>query len=291
MRSLLFVTMFVFQFVNVGARSITITEDVMFINKGDTLSGTLVLPDTSSLCPALVMIHGSGVAKRNIGYAKKLAAKGVAVLTYDKRGCGKSGGKYNGNTNVSTSNLKLLAGDALAGVELLTHHNRIDHSKIGLWGISQAGWIAPIAASESGKIAFIVMLSGPTVPVVKELKYSAKAENDPDFFNKYTQDEIEALMNEWTFSGIYFWIVGFRLDPKPLWEKLDIPVLWIYGEKDRSIPAQSSISIIEQMNKTNFHVKTCPDYGHLLKPPESNDVPADEVNDYFIRWIMQQIGE
>ena len=50
----------------------------------------------------------------------------------------------------------------------------------------------------------MIMLSCPTVSVVKELKYSKLAEDDPDIFNKYTQNEITSYMNKWAFSDIYF---------------------------------------------------------------------------------------
>jgi hypothetical protein len=54
------------------------------------------------------------------GFAKWLAGQGVAALTYDKRGVGKSGGAYAGpevgTNNVGPANLKLLVGDAAAAV-------------------------------------------------------------------------------------------------------------------------------------------------------------------------------
>jgi dienelactone hydrolase len=292
MRVTFFITLFCFGYLslliadNKNVKNNPIIEDVSFINQGDTLSGTLVLPDTSSLCPALIMIHGSGKSERNIEYAKKLASKGVATLTYDKRGVGKSGGKYEGNLNASTNNLSLLADDAIAGINILMNHKRIDKNKIGVWGISQAGWIAPIAASKSKNISYMVILSGPTVPVIKELKYSKFSENDPEFFNKYSQEEIEELMNKWSFSDIFFKTIGFNFDPKPYLETLEIPVLWIYGDKDRSIPAHLSMKIIDQNNKGNFKIKCYPNYDHSLNFPDDQDIPAAEVNDYFINWIM-----
>lgn len=263
-----------------------ITEDVRFINEDDTLSGTIVLPDTTTLSPAVIMIHGSGKAERNIPYAKKLAAKGLGVLTYDKRGCGKSGGKYEGNLNASTKNLKLLAGDAAAGVQVLIDHPKVDKNRVGSWGISQAGWIAPIAAAESENVAFMIMLSCPTVTVVQELKYSDLAEGDPEVFEKYTPEEIDDQMTSWSFSNIYFKIVGFNLDPVDYLDKLDIPALWIYGEQDRSIPARKSMEIIRELNKDKFEIKSYPEYGHALKLPEDKDLPSGQVNGYFVNWIM-----
>jgi hypothetical protein len=81
-----------------------------------TLSGTLVMP--SNMVAAVVLVDGSGKDPRNIPFARALARAGLATLTYDKRGVGKSGGVYAGpevgTNNVDPGNLNLLAGDASA---------------------------------------------------------------------------------------------------------------------------------------------------------------------------------
>ena len=69
------------------------------------------------------------------------ASRGLAVLTYDKRGCGGSGGDW------KTVDLDVLAQDALAGVRWLKAQPGVDASRVGVWGISQGGWIGPLAAS------------------------------------------------------------------------------------------------------------------------------------------------
>jgi alpha-beta hydrolase superfamily lysophospholipase len=64
-------------------------QDLEFRSAGVTLSGTLLLP--SNMIAAVVLVHGSGKHTRNISFAQALARSGVATLTYDKRGVGKSG--------------------------------------------------------------------------------------------------------------------------------------------------------------------------------------------------------
>jgi len=73
----------------------------------------------------------------------------------DDRGVGGS----EGNTANSTS--LDFAGDALAGVEFLKTQKNIDSSKIGLVGHSEGGSIAPLAATESKDVSFIVLMAGP----------------------------------------------------------------------------------------------------------------------------------
>lgn len=271
--------------LNLSAKTDLLIQEVSFESHEVEISGTLVLPNSDFPVPAMIMIHGSGTATRNIEYASDIAAKGIAVLTYDKRGCGSSGGEYEGKFNVTNKNLKLLADDAISGIQLLKSNKKIDQNMIGVWGISQAGWIAPIVATKESGVSYMVMLSCPTVPVPQELKYSEMAENDEDFFEKYTQEEIRREIEKFHFSDIFFKIVGYKLDPREYLKKLEIPVLWIFGEKDRSIPAIISMQEIEKMNKEHFSVKTDPDYGHFLRSADSNRTPSIQVDDLFIDWI------
>ena len=98
------------------------TEDVTFTSAGITLAGTLFTPKHP--VAAVVLVHGSGQEKRMLGIATRLASRGLVVLTYDKRGVGKSGGVYAGpevgTNNVDATNLDLLATDASAAVILVT---------------------------------------------------------------------------------------------------------------------------------------------------------------------------
>ena len=90
--------------------------DITFYSEGVLLAGTLFSPTDPQA--AIVLVHGSGLEKRMNGFAKRLAARGIAVLTYDKRGVGTSGGIYAGpevgTNNVDSMNLSLLAKDASA---------------------------------------------------------------------------------------------------------------------------------------------------------------------------------
>ena len=67
-------------------------EEVSFRNGDVTLSGTLLLPLTEELHPAVVFLHGSGSEGRYAGrfLAEYFTRHGIAALIYDKRGVGKS---------------------------------------------------------------------------------------------------------------------------------------------------------------------------------------------------------
>jgi dienelactone hydrolase len=131
-------------------------EEISFTNGDVTLSGTLVLPLTKAPHPAVVVCGGSDpwVRSELRALADFFAVNGVAALIYDKRGCGSSTGDLN------TSGFDDSAGDALAGLELLKNRPDINPHQIGLWGISEGGWIVSLAASRSTDVAFIISISG-----------------------------------------------------------------------------------------------------------------------------------
>jgi len=134
---------------------------------GITLAGTLTLPAGKGPFPAAVLISGSGPQNRNeelMGHkpflviADYLTRRGIAVLRYDDRGVGASGGDFAGATSQD------FAGDARAAVDFLKERPEIASDKIGLIGHSEGGLIAPLVAARSpNAIAFLVLLAGPGV--------------------------------------------------------------------------------------------------------------------------------
>ena len=94
------------------------TENVIFESQGIKLVGTIYSPESPH--SAVVMVHGSDSVPRLSKIAKLLAKNDILVLTYDKRGVGKSGGVYAGpevgTNNISIENLNLLAEDASSDV-------------------------------------------------------------------------------------------------------------------------------------------------------------------------------
>jgi pimeloyl-ACP methyl ester carboxylesterase len=141
-------------------------EEVKIQSGTVTLAGTLTLPDSAPPFPAVVLITGSGPQNRDeevFGMkpfrliADAFTRKGIAVLRCDDRGVGGS----TGSTPQSSSSD--FADDALAQVRYLKGRPEIDKARIGLLGHSEGGLVAPIAASRSSDVAFIVLLSGPAV--------------------------------------------------------------------------------------------------------------------------------
>lgn len=145
------------------------SEDVTFENKKAnlTLAGTLTLPKKEGVFPVVVLITGSGPQNRDeelaghkpfLVLSDYLTRNGIAVLRYDDRGVGQSKGEFKTATSAD------FASDVSAAVSYLHSRKDINPTKIGLIGHSEGGLIAPMVASRSKDIAFIVLLAGPGLP-------------------------------------------------------------------------------------------------------------------------------
>ena len=143
------------------------SEEVSYTNGDVKLAGTLTLPEGPGPFPAVLLLTGSGPQDRDeaiLGHkpflviADHLTRNGIAVLRVDDRGVGGSSGSVDASTTAD------FAQDALAGVRFLKKHAKIAPDRIGLMGHSEGGIVAPLAASQSSDVAFIVMLAGSGVP-------------------------------------------------------------------------------------------------------------------------------
>ncbi len=280
-------------------------ETVKFRNDTVTLTGEVTTPTVKGRKhPAIVLIHGSNDEDRDYLklWAEMFAAQGFAVLSFDKRGVRDSTGDW------KTSGFEDLAKDVLAGVDLLKKRKNINAKKIGLWGISQAGWIAPIVAAQTKDISFIILHAGAMVTpsqqglqsIESELQaYGFPAEEitkalayyklDDDFtrtgegWEKLRKAYMDANKQgaEWLLSEPQpkdFWFRSmFRrimdFDSVPYWQKVNVPVLAFFGEFDRTVPPEPNKTILENTLKKlgNINVEThvLPKANHLFLKSES----------------------
>jgi dienelactone hydrolase len=132
-------------------------EAVSFRSGTVTLAGTIVRPAAATRSPAVVLFHGSGPQRRDLTTARWFAEQGILALAYDKRGVGESTGDYRPVPFTD------LCDDGLAAIELLKRRSDVDANRIGVWGLSQGGWLGPLAASRSPDVKFVIAVSGPGV--------------------------------------------------------------------------------------------------------------------------------
>ena len=221
--------------------------------------------------PAIVMGHGSGQATRHqLGsLAQRFVDAGFAVLRYDKRGVGDSGGVYEIAGNVANSErvFPILAGDMLAGVEFLKTRSDVDPARIGLFGGSQAGWIIPIAASRSSDVKFMILVVGPTVSVGVENYYSSLVENSPS----------ASLEDAYARSRVYAGPHGY--DPRSTLESLSTPGLWLLGGVDRSIPTPLTVEVLQSLQDSGRP------YGWIVYPGADHNLGGVDFMSDAVRFL------
>lgn len=152
-------------------------EEELIINfETEELNGILTFPARGHPYPAVVLLHGSDRSGKEDPYykahAENLVQSGFAVLRYDGPGWG---GKDNQESGFET--LESRTAEAIAVVMHLRSRPDLQADKIGLWGISQGGWICQMAAATSDKVAFIIPTSGPGVTPAEQEVFRVEAES------------------------------------------------------------------------------------------------------------------
>jgi hypothetical protein len=307
------------------------TEDFIVSNGDVQLATTLYVPSGAGPHPAVVHLHGSGDHTRENYYhlADFLARLGVASAIQDKRGCGESGGNW------LDAGFAEYAQDGIATVHALQKRSDIDPRRVGMIGISQAGWIMPLAASMSPDVAFIVNISAPSITVEEEGYYDPLYALQQKGYGEDVLNEARAVLEmdrrvTRTGEGIeelsarvrelrktdWFKVMEFApappnsksrdwyrrildYDPVPTLEKVNVPILWIYGEADESVPASRCIEILNRIvadGSKPWTIRLFPGADHVLRvppKPEQAELPyrvlADGYLDAIQVWVRDHV--
>ncbi len=255
--------------------------EVHFRCNGAVLAGTLNLPNETGRHPAVIYVHASGEASRwtwEVPWVRKIVGSGLAFFSYDKRGVGESEGVCcPGDDN----HFNLLAADAVGAANALRSRSEIDAAQIGLLGLSQGGWIVPLATVRSNdRIAFTAIVSGAATTTHEEEQWSElageEADNPPELTNKAKADFTDQLDPS-----------GF--DPVPLIQRMSVPGLWLYGGQDRSLPADRSAETIRRLGRAehkDFSVVMFPNAGHGLLDTPPSDPRAITT---LVAWLRKHV--
>jgi dienelactone hydrolase len=247
---------------------------------GTVLHGRLLVPRCAGPHPAVVYIQGSGPVDRHNGpFQTFLLQQGVAVLSYDKRG-------YTTDKDAwHEPDLSQLAADAAAAVRFLATQPGIDAHRIGIFGVSQAGWIAPAAAVEAKGVAFLILRAGAAVSEFETHTHESRQEFRADGLHGLDLDYAVALEREiyrlamdgqsiaatdhlvapyvdtswyktafgdgpvsetWS-AGWWSWAQrNFAFSATPYLERFDGSVLWFLGGKDENVPLIPTRAALER---------------------------------------------
>ncbi|MDQ6528465.1 serine aminopeptidase domain-containing protein [Flavobacterium sp. LHD-85] len=253
------------------------TKEIKFISEGISLAATIFTP--KNIQAAVVIVHGSGQEKRMTDFATTLANNGIAVLTYDKRGVGESGGVYAGpevgTNNVDFANLTLLSLDASAAVDALSKNLSNEKTSIGLIGGSQAGWIIPLAAEKNKKVKFMTIFSGALITVKEQLRFQFYTNGDQKFWD--THSEEEARKHVFNDPDKYEFI---DTNPNDVLSKLSISGFWIFGGKDIQVPVNLSIEYLDELKSKGkpYEYKLFSNLGHNTAFSKSEEPMNDAIN-------------
>ena len=252
-------------------------SEISFENtyEGFQLAGMLFLPEGDGPFQTAIIIHGSGSSKRNsvwyLSVAKYLQANGIAVLLPDKRGCEKSEGKWQG------SSIEELATDTLSAVEFVKNQQMFEYSKIGLIGLSQGGWIAPVTAAASDDVSFVVSMSGNAVTTDEQLVHEQINEIAP-----YTYTFIAKLVAPITANNLKqkeHLSALYPFDPIPYWKDVRVPVFFAFGENDKNVLVDESINRLRENNLNQFAVKVYPDGEHGIWDIQTHEMSGEYLHD------------
>jgi pimeloyl-ACP methyl ester carboxylesterase len=151
-------------------------EEIVFYSGAFKIVGDLRLPEGESPHPVVVFVHGDGPNDRTSGgtyppIMERMERAGYATFAWDKPGTGESTGQID-RSRLGEQRAQIL----LDAVKVLKARSDIDTEKIGLWGISQAGYVMPRALSMSKDIAFMIAVSCPGAAGVDQGAYLVSAQ-------------------------------------------------------------------------------------------------------------------
>ena len=262
---------------------------------------------------ALVALHGAGEGTREsplLGHLHEvLPPHGIGVVTFDRRGEGESTG------DATRGRFDLQADDALAVLRA------IGAERGGLFGYSQGGWIAPLAAARSDDVAFLVLVAsiGVTpseqmmVAVERQLRLAGYRDDvvdraldlrrrfehwihavapEPD--EQLAGDLLAAVDEPWAGQlwlppslldqeGVRLWIEEMDYDPRPTFEQVRVPTLSFYGELDSWAPVEASVEAWREARGDGVELVVIPGAEHDLTLPDGTFAP--EYDRRLVEWL------
>jgi dienelactone hydrolase len=279
------------------------------------LPGTITLPVGGSDLPGVVLVHGSGGHDRDetIGPNKPfrdlawgLAARGIAVLRYDKRSMV---APFSFLGHAFTVKEEVLD-DAAAGVALLRSTPGVDPSRVAVLGHSLGATLAPRVARAAPGTAGIILMSGATAPltdlIIRQVRYlvanagsdSVQAVRQQTAMEKLVA-RIQALTPADSLSTVpllgapaSYWLDLRRVDPVAVADSLNLPMLVLHGARDYQVTPEEASGWKKVLGgKANVTFHEYPDLNHLFIAGSGPSTPAEyAVPGHVSEPVIDDIG-
>jgi len=279
--------------------------------EGDEFSLAASYSPTGST--VLIGLHGAGEGTRESQSLRHLhellPPHGIGVVTFDRRGEGESTG------DATRGRFDLQADDALAVVRA------IEAERAGLFGYSQGGWIAPIAAARSNEVAFLVLVASIGVTPSEQMMVACERqlrlagygddvvaraldlrrrfeywlhEVAPEPDDQLSADLWAAVDEPWIGQlwlpptllddeGRRLWIEEMDYDPRPTFEQVRVPTLSFYGELDSWAPVEASAEAWRKARGDAVDIVVIEGAEHDLTLPDGSVAP--EYDERLVEWL------
>ena len=251
--------------------------------RGYTLAGTLTRPkgqgNAAAKIPAVVTISGSGSQDRDSrisivpnyapfrDIADTLSRRGIAVLRFDDRGVGASGGASSRDNATSAD----FADDVASAVAYLRTRADIDGTRIALAGHSEGGFIAPMVAAKDPTVRAIALLAGPAYNGRRVLEFQNEnaikgatqlTDTQRDSIRRTVPKGLDSLAAANTWMGFFM-----KTEPSAALRRVKQPTLVLQGDTDQQVTpeqADSIVTILKGSGNTRVTVRHFPATNHLF---------------------------
>lgn len=257
----------------------TAEEVVIPTARGYTLAGTLTRPKGAAKMPAVVTISGSGPQDRDSrisivpnyapfrDIADTLGRRGIAVLRFDDRGVGASGGASS-RANATSADF---ADDVASAVAYLRTRRDIDGTRIALAGHSEGGFIAPMVAAKDPTVRAIALLAGPAYNGRRVLEFQNEnaitaatqlTDTQRDSIRRTVPKGLDSLAAANTWMGFFM-----KTEPSAALRRVKQPTLVLQGNTDQQVTpeqADSIATILKTSGNSRVTVRRFPATNHLF---------------------------
>jgi dienelactone hydrolase len=206
---------------------------------GLTLNGTVLAPAKTTGTPraGVVLVTGSGAGvprEHLLTEATQFARQGIAALIYDKRSAGYT---------LFRRSYSELAADALGAIDALRAQPGVDPAKVGVWGLSEGGWVAPLAASRSSEVAFVIVVGGNAMAPIRQQLW-----NETSSLRRVgvSGSLIDHGKRNFTRLGADAGLFAEAYYAQDVLERVRQPLLGVWGSGDRQTPPEDNPPLFAQ---------------------------------------------